>query len=114
LVFPVQSPSSGSNFPLWRKNFDFLELVPKSNDGFCHNLHRKRRIVAACTEKIANCDGLTMSCGIITALTHVVRSVYPRDRRAQAFRDLCAMMIENYDKVYAPRPEFSPADGGLQ
>jgi hypothetical protein len=38
------------------------------------------------------------------ALTHVVRSAYPQERRAQAFRDLCAKMIENYDKVSAGCP----------
>ena len=35
------------------------------------------------------------------ALTQIVRSVYPEDRRAEAFRNLCARMIENYDKVYS-------------
>jgi hypothetical protein len=41
------------------------------------------------------------------ALVGVARSVHPEDR-GQRFRDLCAMMIEHYENVYAPRP------GGLQ
>jgi hypothetical protein len=45
------------------------------------------------------------------ALIRVVRSVYPQDRCIQAFRDLCAMMIQHYERVYGPRPG---TDGGLQ
>ncbi len=37
------------------------------------------------------------------ALAQIVRSVYPQDRRAQAFRRLCTMMIDNYENGYARR-----------